>query len=98
MLPITRHLAFNMRQNHTHARLFGDEEELGSYHFSKEPVTGILPFSFWIMNKKWPLSDDLAVHLLIFEQVSFRVLAVLAGVVMVVGGGAVVVVRFRVGR
>ena len=19
---------------------------------------GILPFSFWIMNKKWPLSDD----------------------------------------
>ena len=46
-----------------------DWEEYGSYHLSKEIIEGSSPWTGWIMNKKWPLNDDLGKHLLIYFQV-----------------------------
>ena len=39
------------------------------YHPSKEVVEGADPWYVWIVNKKWPLKDQLAKHILLFQQV-----------------------------
>ena len=49
--------------------LFPEEEELGDYHWSKEILQGDLPFIFWLVSNRWPLKDDLAKHILIWQQV-----------------------------
>ena len=50
--------------------IFWNEAELGFYYFSKEILEGNFPFHVWIVNKKWPLHDELAKHLLLYHQVS----------------------------
>ena len=44
--------------------------EVGIYYGSKEIVSGSTPWYIWIVNKKWPLKDNLAHHILIYQQVS----------------------------
>ena len=41
----------------------------GDYHFSNEVLQGITPYQTWIVNKMWSLNEDLAVHLLRYQQV-----------------------------
>ena len=48
--------------------LYPEWEELGDYHYSKE-VLPILPYASWFVNKRWQLIDELAVHILRFQQV-----------------------------
>ena len=52
----------------THVYL-GAGIDLGSRHVSKERLEGKSPWACWVVNKKWPLNDVLAVHLLRFQQV-----------------------------
>ena len=44
------------------------ETDLGHYHYSREVVEGTAPFAGWIINKMWPLNEDLQKHILIFQQ------------------------------
>ena len=46
-----------------------DMMKLGSYYYSKEVLEGSAPWIVWIVNKKWPLKDALAKHLLRYQQV-----------------------------
>ena len=46
-----------------------EQEPLGSYHFGKEVLQGRPPWGVWIVNKKWPLNEELGKHILIFQQV-----------------------------
>ena len=41
----------------------------GYYYMSKEKIMGASPWNVWIVNKKWPLHDELAKHLLLYQQV-----------------------------
>ena len=43
--------------------------ELGDFHVSKDVLEGHSPWVVWIVNKKWPLHDQLAIHILIYQQV-----------------------------
>ena len=43
--------------------------KLGYFHYSKETLLGVSPFSGWIVNKRWPFSDKLARHILKYQQV-----------------------------
>jgi hypothetical protein len=52
--------------------LWNDVEKLGDYHFSNEVLeTPFLPYRGWIVNKKWPLNDELAKHILWYQQVCY---------------------------
>ena len=44
-------------------------EKLGDYHWSKEELPGISPYSNWYVNKRWALNEEMAVHLLRSQQV-----------------------------
>jgi hypothetical protein len=44
-------------------------QQFGSYHLSKEKLAGVSPWFVWIVNKKWPLNDALAKHILLYQQV-----------------------------
>ena len=58
----------------THVYLTRDigrnEAELGHYYFSKEVLEGNFHFTVWIVNKNWPLHDELAKRILLYQQVS----------------------------
>jgi hypothetical protein len=50
--------------------LWPSEQKLGSYHWSKETLEGKSPYvAGWIVNKKWPLNDELSQHILLYNQV-----------------------------
>ena len=52
------------------ARIWGYMLKWGNlYHISKEVLEGRLNYNFWIENKHFRLSQQLAKHLLIFQQV-----------------------------
>ena len=51
----------------THVLLSGGM--MGNAHYSKEPLQGILPYGVILQNKRWTLNEELAVHLLRFQQV-----------------------------
>ena len=42
---------------------------LGDFHYSKDVLEGHSPWNVWIVNKKWPLHDQLSIHILIYQQV-----------------------------
>ena len=46
-----------------------DLYELGDFHYSKDVLEGYSPWAVWIVNKKWSLHDQLAIHILIYQQV-----------------------------
>ena len=48
-----------------------EEQELGDFYSSKEALEGNAPWTVWIVNKKWPLNDELAKHILMYQQVSY---------------------------
>ena len=39
------------------------------FYFSKDALEGMDPYTVWIVNKKWPLSEKLAQHILTYQQV-----------------------------
>jgi hypothetical protein len=39
------------------------------YHKSEESLEGYTPWFVWLINKKWPLKEQLAKHLLRVQQV-----------------------------
>ena len=41
-----------------------------SFYISKENIGGTSPWQVWIVNKKWPLKENLAKHILRVQQVS----------------------------
>ena len=45
----------------------------GDFHGSKETLEGQFPWFNWISDKKWHFKDDLAKHILIYQQVSKKV-------------------------
>ena len=45
-----------------------EEAELGFFHYSREVLEANSPFVGWIVNKRWPLNDELAKHLLLYQQ------------------------------
>ena len=46
-----------------------DELDPADFYFSKDVLEGWNPYGVWIVNKKWPLSEKLAQHILIYQQV-----------------------------
>ena len=58
-----------------HNELYPDMKKLGYYHKSKTTLeAGMSPYLFWLVNKRWPMADELAVHLLKFQQVCIIIL------------------------
>ena len=53
----------------THVMLGSFVRKNSNYHVSKEGLQGIYLWSNWVVNKRWPLNEELAVHLLRFQQV-----------------------------
>ena len=47
-------------------------EKFGDFHFSKEILEGASPWGGWIVNKLWPLNEQLARHLLRYQQVCIQ--------------------------
>ena len=66
-------LEHGVHVNGTHVYLTSyiseDVKKLGRWHFSQEILEGLMPYSGWLINKKYPLSEQLAKHLLIYQQV-----------------------------
>ena len=66
-------LAEDVQGAGTHVYLGTDlspqHEKFGEYHWSKEEVRGASPYNSWVVNKRWTLNEELAVHLLRFQQV-----------------------------
>ena len=58
-----------LRENGTHVFLQPDDGN-GDYHGSKETVEGRFSWLNWISDKKWHFKEDLAKHILIYQQVS----------------------------
>ena len=46
-----------------------DELEPSDFYKSKDVLEGMNPYTVWIVNKKWPLSEKLAGHILLYQQV-----------------------------
>ena len=46
-----------------------DMKDMGKYYFGKELLEGVSPYTGWIVNKRWPLNEQLARHILRFQQV-----------------------------
>ena len=58
----------------THVYITGNfltkkQKELGDYYWSRDILSGLSQWSCWVTNKRWPLNDALAVHLLRMQQV-----------------------------
>ena len=49
--------------------LDSEDKKLGEFYKGKETLGGNVPWTVWIVNKKWPLSDHLARHILRYQQV-----------------------------
>ena len=49
--------------------LYPEHEQLGDYHWSKDKVKGESPYQTWFVNKRFTLNEELAVHLLRWQQV-----------------------------
>ena len=47
-----------------------DEFEPSEFYKSKDILEGMNPYTVWMVNKKWPLSEKLAKHILLYQQVS----------------------------
>ena len=66
-------MQFGVQGNETHVYLGPHvptyTDRFGLYHFSKEVLKGSLPFSFWIENKHFRFSEQLAKNILIYQQV-----------------------------
>jgi len=45
------------------------EYVMARYYWSKEVIGAGAPWPVWIVNKKWPLHDELAKHILLYQQV-----------------------------
>ena len=70
------YLIYGVQGNGTHVLLGNYVDSLmkimksyGQYHFSEEVIEGTNPYSGWITNNIFYLSDDLAKHILIYQQV-----------------------------
>ena len=50
-------------------RIYSDELDPADFYSSKDVLEGMDPWVVWIVNKKWPLSEKLAQHILIYQQV-----------------------------
>ena len=50
-------------------RIDPDELDPADFYLSKDVLEGMDPYVVWIVNKKWSLSEKLAQHILIFQQV-----------------------------
>ena len=46
-----------------------EELDPADFYFSKDVLEGWNPYGVWIVNKKWPLSEKLAQHILMYQQV-----------------------------
>ena len=46
-----------------------DELDTADFYISKDVLEGLDPYVGWIVNKKWPLSEKLAQHIFIYQQV-----------------------------
>jgi hypothetical protein len=44
-------------------------DKFGYHHLSQEKIEGSNPYVGWIVNKKWHLNEELAKHILIYQQV-----------------------------
>ena len=66
-------MQFGVQGNATHAYLGpgieSDGGQFGLYHVSKEVLAGKLPYNFWIENKNFRFSEQLAKNILIYQQV-----------------------------
>ena len=51
------------------SEIFSDKLDPADFYSSKDVVEGMNPWMVWIVNKKWPLSEKLAQHILIYQQV-----------------------------
>ena len=49
--------------------IYGDELDPADFYKSKEVLEGNNYYTFWIVNKKWPLIEKLAHHIVLFQQV-----------------------------
>ena len=52
--------------------MYADELDPADFYKSKEVLEGNNYFTFWIVNKKWPLSEKLAQHIIRSQQVCVR--------------------------
>ena len=66
-------MQFGVQGNETHVYLgpgiWGNTRQFGLYHFSKEVLAGLLPYSSWIQNKHFQFNEQLAKHIAIYQQV-----------------------------
>ena len=66
-------LRYHVQGNGTHVILgnhvYEQWKEFGLYHVSQEVIEGTIPYGVWITNKLFSLSNDLAKHILIYQQV-----------------------------
>ena len=51
------------------AFIYQDELDPEDFYKSKDILEGMNPYVVWIVNKKWPLSEKLAQHILRYQQV-----------------------------
>ena len=63
-------------ENGTHVLLHKYDGD-GDYHASQEILEGVFPWFNFISDKKWHFKDDLAKHILIYQQVSKKVNTIL---------------------
>ena len=77
MLEFNYLLWYHVLGNATHVLLssyFFDREDMNAkegklLHFSQEVIEGFNPYQGWIQNKLFHLNDELAKHILIYQQV-----------------------------
>ena len=66
-------MKYDVQGNGTHIyignRITEGMQKFGLYHFSKEAIGPPSPFMGWITNKMFYLNEDLAKHILIYQQV-----------------------------
>ena len=48
---------------------FKRHNTLDDFYISKEELNGTSPWGGWIMNKEWPLQEELNMHILWYQQV-----------------------------
>jgi hypothetical protein len=53
----------------THVYISNWPDGEGYQHVSKEIIEGSNPYGGWIVNKKWHLNEELAKHILLYQQV-----------------------------
>ena len=49
--------------------IWSDLAKLGDYHFGKEVLEGDSPYTYFLLNKLWPLNEQLARHIVRYQQV-----------------------------